>query len=291
MKIKILMTFGLLFFCFGQECLCAVEKSDKLKPVWLRTVPRPGNSSYYFKVVYTDAGTHLSEARVLARKELAMSIERSEHIKIDETLDYRSQESVTTGEENAEIGYTFKVRAEGKSQNLHYERVDEYWESSLENGKRVVRLYTLFAVGSQAGRVQIDHFKRETRYGARGLVRSVIPGWGQMYKGSMVKGGCILGGEILLAGGIIIAENLRASYIKKRNENPRQMKTYNTKADNWENIRNVCIGGAVALYVYNLVDAIVAPGAPRLVREKQKSLSLIPVWTPQYNGMSLVFKF
>lgn len=107
----------------------------------------------------------------------------------------------------------------------------------------------------------------------------------------MAKGGIILGGEIAFAGAIIAAENLRASYVRKMKENPRHVKSYSTKADNWENVRNICIGGAAALYVYNLVDAIVAPGAPRLVKARQRGLAFTPAVTPDYNGISLVFKF
>lgn len=112
-----------------------------------------------------------------------------------------------------------------------------------------------------------------------------------MYKGSMVKGGCILGGEIALVAALISAESMRASYVKKMKENPRQLKLYNTKADQWENIRNVCIGGAAALYVYNLIDAIVAPGARRVVVRKQKTFALLPLVAPDYQGISLVFNF
>ncbi|MDY5239489.1 DUF5683 domain-containing protein [Bacteroides helcogenes] len=84
------------------------------------------------------------------------------------------------------------------------------------------------------------------------MMRSlIVPGWGQMYKGSTVKGLCILGGEVALAAGIIVSDNLRSSYVKKMHEQPKHQQTYNTRADNWENVRNACIGGAAVLYVYN----------------------------------------
>ena len=57
------------------------------------------------------------------------------------------------------------------------------------------------------------------------------------------------------------------------------MKTYNTKADNCENIRNICIGGAAALYVYNLIDAIAANGAKRVIIKK-KNTRYLRVSTP-----------
>lgn len=286
---KLLWFVGILWLIFATGEVGAREV--KMKPRWMKTLPRPGNTSYYFKVVYTDAAANLEVARVHARKELALSIERNEHIRIDESLEYQSTITGNTGNENAESDYSFQVVSEGDKQYLRYERVDEYWESCYEQGKNVIRLYTLFVVGRQMGQVNIERFTTSTQYGARGMVRSIIPGWGQMYKESMVKGGSILGGEIVCIGAIIVAENQRASYVKKMKENPRHIKSYNSKADNWENIRNVCIGAAAALYVYNLIDAIIAQGAPRLVKDKQHSFAFAPIIAPKYNGISLVYKF
>lgn len=286
--------FSISIVCFiilSSVALAGSGNSERLKPRWLSVLPRAGNPSWYFKVVYSDAAASLEEARVLARKELANSIEKAERIRIDESLGYHSVESGNTGQEKSVTEYSFRVESEGMPVYIRYERVDEYTESVYADGRRMMRLYTLFAVGRRGGEVRIEPVELSSQYGARGLVRSVIPGWGQMYKGSMVKGGCILGGEIALVAALISAESMRASYVKKMKENPRQLKLYNTKADQWENIRNVCIGGAAALYVYNLIDAIVAPGARRVVVRKQKTFALLPLVAPDYQGISLVFNF
>lgn len=96
----------------------------------------------------------------------------------------------------------------------------------------------------------IDNITFSRKHGIRGFACSIIPGWGQFYKGQKVKGTCIMGGgEILFIGGIIATESLRSSYVKKRNKQPKFFQTYNTKADNYENTRNICIGAAAALYV------------------------------------------
>ena len=99
-----------------------------------------------------------------------------------------------------------------------------------------------------------------------------------------------MGGEVVLVSGIVIAENLRSSYVKKMREQPQHLKTYNTQADNWENVRNVCIGGAAALYVYNLIDALVANGRKRSTTRKAVSLATYPS-AGDCNGMSLAFRF
>ena len=73
-----------------------------------------------------------------------------------------------------------------------------------------------------------------------------------------------LGAEIACVAGIILCENQRADYANKVIEQPRFAKEYNTKANNWATGRNLAIGVAGALYVYNLIDAAVTNGARRV---------------------------
>jgi hypothetical protein len=56
------------------------------------------------------------------------------------------------------------------------------------------------------------------------------------------------------------------------------------------NIRNLCITGAAALYIYNLVDAIVAPGDKYLV-VRDNRLSLVPVAGGTLTGIGLTLNF
>ena len=108
----------------------------------------------------------------------------------------------------------------------------------------------------------------------------------------MAKGTAILCGEAACAVGVVVCENQRASYHKKMKEQPRHAQTYNSKADNWESGRNICIGAAAALYVYNLIDAVAAKGARRVtVRRVRQSLSLQPVMSTSCTGMSLAWRF
>ena len=130
-----------------------------------------------------------------------------------------------------------------------------------------------------------------SKYGAAGLL-SVIPSVGQFYKGSYVKGGLILGGEIIAAGGIILCENTRASYIKKMHEQPKYAAEYNSLADSWETGRNICIGVAAAIYVYNLIDALVTPGARRVkVEPSRVTFAPVPYADNNSIGIGVAMKF
>lgn len=122
--------------------------------------------------------------------------------------------------------------------------------------------------------------------------RIFIPGMEQIYKGSIAKGACIIAGEALCISGIILCENQRASYYKKMKEQPRFAKTYNTKSDNWKNGRNVCIGAAAVLYIYNLIDAVASKGARRVfIKKRNSELALLPMDDYKNTGLSLVWKF
>ena len=71
---------------------------------------------------------------------------------------------------------------------------------------------------------------------------------------------------------------------------PYQAHQYKTLADNFALARNCCIGVATAIYVFNLIDALVAPGARRLV-VKPCNLASTPVPFEDYVGLSLSYNF
>ncbi|MCH5328998.1 MAG: hypothetical protein J1E02_08245 [Coprobacter sp.] len=115
---------------------------------------------------------------------------------------------------------------------------------------------------------------------------ALIPGAAQFHKGSYLKGGLILGGTVVLVGGIIFTENQRSDYVGKiaKTHNANIKRAYATKRDHFATGRNICIGAGAALYVYNLIDAIVAPGARRVIvkqRPNGNKYALLPTVTEE----------
>lgn len=267
-----------------------MSTSENKRPAWLANkTPDPSNKTFYYQIT---EGEHrnLEDAKKSCLINLSTYIKQTNRITAETESDIQVNNTNAGNSESESYRFTYTVK--GEELTINSNKMDDYWEYIVyPNGDRVYRCYTLFAVANQAGKANFDQLTFSRKYGARGFARSlIVPGWGQMYKGSTAKGACILGGEVLLVGGIIVSENLRASYLKKMKENPKHQKTYNTSADNWENIRNVCIGGAAALYVYNLVDAIVANGRKRSITKKQH-FSMMPVMTPDCNGVAFAFNF
>ncbi len=266
-----------------------MERSEKLRPEWLANrTPKTSNLTFHYQIA---EGEHqsLEDARHSCLLNLSTYIKRKHHIS-EQAVAQISLEQVD-GKSAESESYHFSYDIQGDRVTVISLKYDEYWEYVLYlDGRRVYRCYTLYGVADNVS-PSFDRLLFSRKYGARAFVRSlIVPGWGQLYKGNKAKGACILGGEVALIGGIIAAENLRASYAKKMREQPKHLETYNTKADNWENVRNVCIGGAAALYVYNLIDALVANGRKRSTTYKQVRMALYPV-AGDCNGMTLAVRF
>ena len=119
-----------------------------------------------------------------------------------------------------------------------------------------------------------------------------------IYKGSTLKGGLIMGGTAVCIGTIIYMDCARASYNSKifKTHDANLKRQYADKRSNFATGRDICIGALCALYVYNVVDAIVAPGARRILTAPAGSKNFSYFWSPTLTddmgiGISACFTF
>ncbi|MDE6006200.1 MAG: hypothetical protein K2G67_01420 [Muribaculaceae bacterium] len=252
----------------------AEEKSDKIKPQWLHSLPKPSNNSFIYSIK-TGEGLTLEDARHDCLNNLLEDAGLSKGLSV--TSDYSSSRNVHKETHNGQTktdrkkDFRVSTTVKGKEVNLQGVTIDEYWQRN-DDGK--FYLTTLFSRSQLDKTPHFDNVELTTKYGVNGLWRSaIVPGWGQLYKGSTLKGGLILGGTVAFVGGIIYTETMRKDYMNKINKthNTDNIRTYKTRADNLAMGRNICIVGLSALYVYNIVDAIVAPGARRIITKKNSS--------------------
>lgn len=280
-----------VFPAMGQREMTA---SDRLRPQWMHKLPVPSNLSFVYVVEKADGRT-LEEAREACLLRLAdnRQLMNTVHATAERDMEEEVRQRFVNGrlQERIDNRSTVRVKVRGGEVELTANRLDEYWEYAPIGGEWRYVCYTFYAVASSGLPPVFDDVTFSTRYGMRGFARSLVPGWGQMYKGSTAKGLCILGGEVVLAGAVIATESLRASYRKKMREQPRFFQKYNTKADNWANARNVCIGAMAAVYAYNLIDAIVAPGARRTVVRRAPLPVVAPVAYEGGGGIGLALFF
>ena len=265
-----------------------LRKSENMRPVWLVSkTPETTNETFHYQLVEAE-NESLEKARHDCVLALSRYIEQAWKISGEAETDIRMEQKNGAYKESSVYNFHYKI--ENEEINVTTTKYDEYWEYVYYPGGGCYHCYVLFGVADVPA-PRFDRLSFTRKYGVRGMARSlIVPGWGQMYKGSTAKGLCILGGEVLLAGGIIASESLRSSYVKKMHEQPKHQQTYNTKADNWENVRNVCIGAAAALYVYNLIDAIVMNGRKRAVVHKPVQFAMYPS-AGECNGISFALNF
>lgn len=274
-----------------QTNIIAKSKSDKLRPQWVtRAVPESHSGTYIFVRAHGE-GASLAGARQMAFVNMAQKLEQERGLTVNTSVlskeKFTQTQSYTNSSYQQEI--TMEVTENGHRLEIVCREIDDYWEEVY--GKYSVDiLYTVTDKNAYGGSYD-DQIKVTTSYGAAGFL-SIVPSVAQFYKGSVVKGSLILAGEVTAAGGILLCENTRAAYVKKMNEQPKYAAEYNSLADTWETGRNICIGAAAAIYVYNLIDAFTAKGAKRIVIKKGRaSLTAVPYADQRSVGMGMRLRF
>lgn len=274
-------------------CMVLPLLSYGQKPKWIGNTPTEGNTTYKFVEIVSSGGS-VSTARTNALTILAQ----------DEQLNHAVEANVETGiltkvdqetsngdiNEHIEDNININVSLKGKKYRLQAVKIDEYVAGD-KYGE--VELHTLFMV-AVCDKPKFDRTYLTTSYGATPVAMSIIPGFGQWYKGSKGKGISIFAAEATAVAGVIVCDNQRASYIKKAKEQPKFAKEYSSKADNWETGRNICIGVAAGIWVYNIIDAIVAKGAKRIIVKHSNGnrLSMSPYVNPESDaGVSFAYRF
>lgn len=272
----------------------AMVSRGEHKPAWVGNTPKEQNGTYKF-VEIVSQGTSLESARNQALNQLTENEQLLNGVRVNRErkdvtdIDKQWNENKPM-QENIRQHTTINLILDGKQYELLANKIDEYVES--KGG--IIRLHTLFQVAT-CDNPMFDSVYITDKYGVVPIALSLIPGAGQIYKGSWVKGSCILGTEVIGLVAILLCENQRAEYARKVVEQPRFAKEYNTKSNNWAIGRNVCIGATAAVYAYNLIDAALSRGARKVVfgHSDKFDMSFKPVLNlSDYSiGFSLCCKF
>lgn len=274
-----------------QSILSAQRKSDELKPIWItQSLPKPKSNSYIFVSAHGE-GSSLALAKQMAFVAMTQKLETERGLTINTGVKIKEElsQKQSTSEEQYQQEITMDVTEKGRKLQIVCREIDDYWTHNRKGYKADV-LYTV-ADKNEYGGSYDDNICVTTKYGAAGLL-SVIPGVGQYYKGSKVKGTMIIAGEVAAICGIVLCENTRASYEKKMIEQPKYLSQYNSRADSWETSRNVCVGAACAIYIYNMIDAITANGAKHIIINKRiEGVTLNPYFDTNCVGMVISYKF
>jgi hypothetical protein len=179
--------------------LLAVLTAAAQKPKWVGNTPHELNGSYKF-VEVVSYGSSIAGARMDAKQQLALNEQliNAIRVNVESGMKTHEEETIVNGKSNAKYKeeVDIKMSTTGETYKLQAYAVDEY-DAGRTGGK--VKLHTLFMVAVQDKPV-FDRAYLTTSYGATPVVMSIIPGLGQWYKGSKVKGICMFAGTAAAAG-------------------------------------------------------------------------------------------
>ena len=153
---------------------------------------------------------------------------------------------------------TIETEANGSPVTINCLRVDEFRKGNS--------VWALYQVGKGADTRFQDCYVTE-KYGSAGLLLSLIPGAGQFYKGDPAKGMLFLGGVAVGAGTSAFLLMQRQAFIQQigQTHDINVIKQLDAQQRNFGIAGGICIGATAAVYLWNLIDAGMAPGAKRVV--------------------------
>lgn len=227
-------------------------------PLWMRgDMPQQSNRTYYFKVLQGEGSTQM-EARNNAIIGLVGELARTQGVSVkgSDILQNISKSNNGVYSEQSLMQSTYNIETD--EFKTSFDAVDEYYDNNS--------CWILFEVAYNPISVSFDKVEFTTDYGARAVLKSaIVSGWGQMYKQNTNKGITILSLQVASIAGGIIFNNLSNNYYNKAlNERDNATReSYQDRSTSFSNVRNGCFIAAGAIYVFNIVDAIVGKGAKR----------------------------
>jgi len=284
---------AIILFVLGCAHLWAQSQNSHSERLpWVKGEFPPKQSGYEY-MVGRGSGKTLAEARDNALNDLLIDLGNNAGVSINSTTISEIKSQLNFDGKNTEYteGNTtvssFKIDREGF--NASFSKVGEYYERS-GNGYELWALYEV-SLSGKSFKPYIPEYS--DKYGmSAGWRSAVVPSWGQFYKGKTGKGVFFLATEIVAVSGIVVCEVMRADNMRKSQEttNMSIVKEYRNRADNWELFRNVSIGAAAGVYVWNVLDAALAKGKIRYAWIP-KNMHLSSSQTMNYSYYGIAFDF
>lgn len=260
-------------FFFLVLCLiiCTNIFSQKsLTPKWVYRQTIIGEKCEFI-LVHSAGEPNENSARASGLADLRSQLLHSDIITVNQSIIDKSHDTYSLNDNNItltsmqeEEGW-IEIKIDGIASEIHSRRIAEFFKDR-DNG---LEYYALIGVPKPNSDIELSRLKETESYAddpaTWGL--SLIPGAAQMHKGSYLKGGLIMGGSVALAAGATLCSLTRQDYLAKmaNTHSAATKQQYVTKSNNLNTGMWTCVGCLAALYVYNIVDAFVAPGARRII--------------------------
>lgn len=299
MKLPI-KTFLNLFFITFLICLANSLTSYAQippKPLWVQNGVKSLNDKRFSKDYHFVAFHHeLIDERVIDTNRMYLMRENmAKEFGVDSKL--ISIDSIISPNDSQPIYcITFSSQNADELTKVYVKEVDSYkrYNDNID-GSYDYELDELYAISEKDVTPVFDNFTVTRKYNGMPVALSLVPGLGQIYKGQAAKGYSILGAEVVFCTAIAFGEVYRKYYLKQGNKEPDVYSSWKSKSNTFRTLRNVGIVFASATYLYNILDAALAKGAPHVIisRPNNKPMNLVfyPDASSRHLGAALSITF
>jgi len=234
------------------------------QPRWIAETP-PGYSNDYFVASGTSAKSR-SEAREIAFANVLQKIIQSGTIRVQSSqeLSSKSLEEFRNGQPlSLEVVTKIEneIKISGESQTIKGLREEETY-SEFDHGLHTVWLLAKIPKNYPRPYSEPSPLSPVWR-------SAIVPSWGQFYKGQSGKGYLIAISEAALIPAGLILNSLQVTNQADAQASHTQVLRdyYNAQANTYSNVSLACFIVAGAVYIYNVVDALVSAGEKEYVHE------------------------
>lgn len=250
------------------------------KPGWIYNKPKPTNDTYLYDMEWGEGGTAKE-----AENDAISKVFRFTAMQVGQPFESGAIDKAL------QDGINYSVIS--RQYNIPINKVCDY----IEREGSGYRVYVLCQVAMSAlVSAQWSDFRGCDRQGIDGMAvlkSALLPGLGQFHKGQNGKGVGFLAGEAVSVAGIVVAQSMRHSYLNKMNNtnNAAQKKLYAERANAFTTVRNISIGAAAAVYVWNVLDAIISKSNHSNSLSYGNPVHLTPMVTDESVALSLSINF
>lgn len=222
-------------------------------PKWFTPEPNGNTKKYKYYIAHSKSNNNLLEAQNIALNDIKGQIAGNNGVVIDvnktdfiDAINTNDNGEIKTYEKYSSSG-TIKTTME-KPITISYKVVE----------RQDIGNETWLLIREPAGSDPL-YTQRKTPI----VLRSLIPGYGQIFADKKKRGWFFLITEASL-GGLAIASHLGGNYYydlaTKNHTNFSAYKTYTDNYDVMNNTRNFLLIGVGVVYIWNLIDALTIPG-------------------------------
>lgn len=246
-------------------------------PRWVMTTPKPDNETYLYVV---ERGIGYTEME--ARNRAMGLVYRNTIERLSLAIDLSSINSaIANGSNYGETSEAMNVPVNKVCEHVQREG-NQYMVYVLCQVARYGNVSAQFSYFADCNKLAKSQY----------IAHSFVPGLAQIKKGSVGKGTAFIVSEVVLVGGVVAAECLQRYYAQQisMTHNSTLKQRYVQNANICQISRNVGIGCVAAVYIWNVIDGMVAKGKTQISLGRAQ-LHLSPYTDYESGGVAAVVNF